>query len=91
MVVGKPSYPVNKIAETKVANPILIFDEVDKCKADGRNGDPVATLLMMTERENASGYFNECLMAGVNLSYVNFFATANDISHLPLPFLSRFY
>ncbi|MEG3619770.1 AAA family ATPase [Magnetovibrio sp. PR-2] len=87
---ANPSYPVNKIAETKVANPILVFDEVDKTKADGRNGDPVATLLMMTERENAAGYFDECLMAGVNLSYVNFVATANDIAHLPLPFLNRF-
>lgn len=87
---ANPSYPVNKIVETRVANPLLIFDEVDKSQADGRNGDPIQTLLMMTERENAAGYFDECLMCGVNLSYVNFFATANEVEHLSMPFLSRF-
>ncbi|MEG3617707.1 AAA family ATPase [Magnetovibrio sp. PR-2] len=87
---ANPSYPTLKISETKCPNPVLIFDEVDKSKAGGWNGDPIQTLLMWTERENAKAFFDDCLLTSIKLSFVNFFATANEIKDLPMPFLSRF-
>ena len=35
-------------------------------------------------------FFDGCLMANVDLRFVNFWATANDISEMPKPLIDRF-
>ncbi|PCI39747.1 MAG: hypothetical protein COB46_08120 [Rhodospirillaceae bacterium] len=87
---AQPSYPVIKMNDNECANVVILLDEIDKCKADGRNGDPHASLLSMLEPESARNYHDDALMCHVNISMVNWIATANDISHMPMPLLSRF-
>ncbi|MEG3618735.1 AAA family ATPase [Magnetovibrio sp. PR-2] len=85
-----PAYPVVKMSETACPNTVMIFDEIDKTAASGQNGDPLQTILMWTERENARGFFDDCLQTTVDMRHANFFATANQIKNLPMPLLSRF-
>ena len=87
---AQPAFPVTKIAETHCANPMLLIDEIEKAASETkRNGDPLATLLMFLEPENARSFFDECLMTAVDLSHINWMATANSLKGLTQPLLSR--
>lgn len=83
-----PSGPVNAMHRHLCANPVLIIDEIDKAKAVNNNGHIWSTLLSMLNGDG--NYYDSCLMANVDLRYVNFWATANDITSMPEPLLDRF-
>ena len=83
-----PCGPVVAMHRYQCANPVLLIDEIDKAKDAMNNGHIWTTLLSML---NGDGhYFDSCLMSNVDLRYVNFWATANDIHELPRPLLDRF-
>ena len=70
------------------ANPVLLIDEIDKAKESSNNGHIWTTLLSML---NGDGhYFDSCLITNIDLRFVNFWATANDLNELPRPLLDRF-
>jgi ATP-dependent Lon protease len=77
------------MARHRVANPVIILDEVDKASDDRRNGRITDTLLAMLEPETARTWFDEALMEAVDLSHISWVLTANDASGLPRPLLSR--
>lgn len=87
---GQPGLVVQLMAERRIANPLVVIDELDKAGTSTHNGRIWDTLLQMTERTNARQVFDEYLYAPVDLSHVSWVATANDVAQLPGALLSRF-
>lgn len=74
----------------KVANGIVIIDEIDKAGGQSSGGDPINALLNLLEPHTAAHFSDEFLEVPMDASHLNYVATANDISNLPAPVLSRF-
>ncbi len=84
-----PARVIEILRETEVANPIVLLDEIDKAGGGYRNGRITATLLTMLEPETRARFYDEALTTNVDLSYVNWILTANDVQLLGRPLLSR--
>lgn len=86
---SRPCLPFQLMSESGTANPFIILDEIDKGTSIGsQNGSIVGAALNMLS--SSGKFFDNCLMANVDISYVSFMATANDISQVPAPLLDRF-
>ncbi len=86
---ASPSIPVKAMVATRHANVILMIDEFDKL-GDGRyNGNPSEALLGMLERETSARYPDDFLEAEVDLSWITFALTANDVYGLSPPLRDR--
>ena len=87
--------PVNAMLAHEIANPILVLDELDKAAGGGNvnsaqsNGSVMGALLSMMNGDGR--YFDTCLQANVDLSYVGFIATANTLKGIPDAVLDRFF
>ena len=86
---AKSSLAVQTILDHKIGNPLIVLDELDKAGGSESNGHPVQTLLGLLEPSSAKNWFDPFLMGHVDLSFVNWIATANDIKQLPTTLLSR--
>lgn len=78
------------LAYERFANPLIVLDELDKVVQDTRY-DPLASLYTLLEPSSARNFTD--LSIGdfdVNASHINWVATANELSNIPLPILSRF-
>lgn len=70
------------------ANPLIILDEIDKVSVD--RFDPLGPLYTLLEVETAQTFQDQSIPdLLIDASHVRIFATANDISALPSPLLSR--
>lgn len=74
-----PCFPALAMVQHLTANPIVVIEEVDKAGVGSRHGDPVASLLTLTEPGTARLYWDRCLMAPCDLSHVNWIMTANSL------------
>lgn len=83
-----PSFMSRFFVQESVAGGIIGFDEIDKTSTGSQNGNIRDSLINMLERQNS--YNDQYLHSRLDLSGISFIATANDISHLPAPLLSRF-
>lgn len=84
----RPGAVPQAMATHGVANPAIVFDEIDKTTMAGsQNGSVSAALLSLI---GASEAYDSCLMTKVDVSKVSFLATANDISRVDAPLLDRF-
>jgi hypothetical protein len=88
-VTATPSAPVLLMSEHKVANPLVIVDEIEKASTDGRNGSVSGVLHAMLQPP-ATGWVDSCLMAPVELGHVSWIATANSLDGLPDSLVKRF-
>lgn len=86
----QPALPVVAMVQHRIANPVVILDEIEKVSPERRNGNPHDTLLGMLERRTAGNWYDRCLMAAVDLRHVLWVATANSLDGIPVPLLSRF-
>ena len=86
---AQPCWPALVMSQTRTANPVLVLEEAEKVTGDGRNGDPLATLLTMIEAETASHYWDKCLLAEIDLSHACWILTCNDVERLPAVLRSR--
>ena len=84
-----PSYVLQIVRQSRVANPLMLVDEIDKTNADGRNGDIRQTLLGMLEPTTAKAWLDEGLATQVDLSGISWVLTANDVHSLRGPLLTR--
>jgi hypothetical protein len=82
-------FPLTAIAETKVANPVVMIDELDKAAPGYWNGSLHTAMMPFLERETSKAYPDVGFEIEVDLSHVNYCATANDDSHLPKPLKDR--
>jgi ATP-dependent Lon protease len=72
-----------------VANPVVIFDEVDKALDESRFS-PLKALLSLLEKRDAKRFTDEFFTVPVDASRINFFGLANTLQPLSQPLLSRF-
>ncbi len=86
---SSPALPVKIIEANKVANPLILMDEVEKAGGSTRAGWIHDTLLTFTENESSRNFLDEYLEVHVDLSHVNWIMTSNDRSLLPPTLRSR--
>lgn len=74
----------------RVANPIILLDEIDKISRDSKY-DPMGPLYSLLEVTTSRRFCDQSLKeVTLDASHINWIATANDISAIPKPILSRF-
>ena len=85
-----PSAPTRAVNQLRIANPILMVDEIEKAGTSSRNGRLWDALLPFLERETAARYRDVSLDAELDLSWISHIATANSIENLPDPLRDRY-
>ena len=83
-----PGRIVSSISKTKVNNPLILLDEVDKTSNDHK-GDVSSALLEVLDSEQNVFFTDHYFEVSVDLSNVLFVATANDVSSIPEPLRDR--
>lgn len=84
------SVPAQAIVQSKIANPLIIIDEVEKAGTGRHNGNLTDALLALTEPTSSRQFFDPYLEAPVDLSAVSYLGTVNDADLLPSPLRDRF-
>jgi ATP-dependent Lon protease len=82
-----PGKVIQKLNKTKVKNPLILLDEIDKMAMDMR-GDPASALLEVLDPEQNSRFNDHYLEVDYDLSEVMFVCTANSMN-IPAPLLDR--
>jgi hypothetical protein len=85
----EPSVPARAVAQGKIANPVVLIDEIDKSSTSQHQGRLVDALLPFCDRETAGRYRDQSLDSEIDLSMVSCVACANDVSKLPSPLRDR--
>lgn len=83
-----PSLILSTLNETRIANPFLILNEIDK-PVSSHNGNLVSRLLPLLERSEARAWRENYLNATLDLSRLNWCFTANDLASIPDALRSR--
>ncbi len=83
-----PGKMVQALKDTRVANPVIMLDEVDKIGASYQ-GDPASALLEVLDPEQNGEFLDHYLDLRVDLSKVLFICTANTLDTIPGPLLDR--
>ncbi len=88
---SRPSALISGLAKHKVANIIVVLDEIDKLTDVSRNAlaTPTENLIGLVQRETAKVYRDSHLQMTVDLSYLNFIFLANDLSRIAAPLRDR--
>jgi ATP-dependent Lon protease len=86
----QPSAPVRAIHQTRIANPIVFVDEIDKTATSLHAGRLVLALMPHLDRETSSRFRDVSLDAEVDPSWINHVATANETEDLPAPLKDRY-
>lgn len=84
-----PGEPVVRIHVSQTANPVIVFDEVEKVSTGGTGGDPRTALLPLLQRSTAESYRCPYLQDTIDLSRISWVLTANSLQGLPAPLLDR--
>jgi len=87
---ARPGAIAQLIATEKVANPLMVVDEIDKAATDNRNGSIWDVMLQLIEPSTSKNYLDECLQVSCDFSWVSWIATCNTLGGLPKPLLDRF-
>ncbi|UYO55200.1 AAA family ATPase [Rhodopseudomonas palustris] len=87
---ARTSVPLTAVAELRVANPIVMIDEIDKAATSRQNGALDQALLPFLERETSRRYPDPGIEIEVDLSHVSYVATANLEVGIPQHLLDRF-
>ncbi len=85
----EPCHPFLAVSRGRVANPLVLVDEVDKAATRTAHGRLWDALLPFLERETAAAYPDPALQVDLDLSAVSFVMTANSIACLPAPLVDR--
>lgn len=83
-----PGKFIQALKQVKVANPVLMLDEIDKVGASYQ-GDPASALLEVLDPEQNSEFLDHYLDLRFDLSNVLFICTANQLDTIPRPLLDR--
>jgi hypothetical protein len=83
-------HPLLAIARGRTANPLILIDELEKAATRTDYGRLWDCLLGFIEPETGSRYPDPALQIALDLSHVNYVATANSLEPLPTPLRDRF-
>ncbi len=83
-----PGRIISAVKKSKVNNPLLILDEVDKLSNDYK-GDPTSALLEVLDAEQNHSFQDHYIDMPFDLSNVMFITTANDYDAIPAPLRDR--
>ena len=83
-----PGKFIQTLKQTKVANPVIMLDEVDKMGAS-YHGDPASALLEVFDSEQNDKFVDHYLDIPFDLSKVLFITTANQLDTIPNTLLDR--
>lgn len=87
---ARTSTPLQLVHRARVANPVVILDELEKAGTSRHNGSLVDSLLSFLEPSSARRILDPALEVEVDLSAVSYIATANDLDGVPAPLKDRF-
>ena len=85
---GTVGFIASSLADSKTANPIFLIDEIDKASEDARYS-PLSPFYSLLEPHSARRFKDEALEIDIDASKIIWIATANDLSRIPDPILSR--
>jgi ATP-dependent Lon protease len=85
-----PSAPARAVNQTRIANPILLTEEIEKAATSSRNGRLWDAMLPYLDRETAARIRDVSLDSELDLSGILHIATANSTENLPGPLLDRY-
>jgi ATP-dependent Lon protease len=87
---SQASVPARAILQSRIANPLIMLDEIEKSGSGTYNGRLWDALVPFLERETSGKYRETGLDTEMDLSWCSFCATANSVDGLPGPLLNRF-
>ncbi|MGY4466971.1 ATP-dependent Lon protease [Bradyrhizobium sp. LB9.1b] len=87
---AEPCHPLLAIAQGKIANPLILLDELDKSATRSDYGRLWDCLLGFLEAETNARYPDPALQVDLNLSHISYVATVNSLDPLPSPIRDRF-
>ena len=87
---AEPCHAFLAIAQGKIANPLVLIDEIEKAGTRNDYGRLWDCLLGFLEVESAGRYPDPALQTPLDLSHVSYISTANSIDPLPSPIRDRF-
>ncbi|QFT59052.1 Lon protease 1 [Sulfitobacter sp. THAF37] len=86
---SSPGIPVRTLGASDHANPLIVLDEIDKAGTSHGGGDPVEALLPLLQRDMSRDFVCPYLQGGIDLSWISWIATANDLRRVPDPIKDR--
>jgi ATP-dependent Lon protease len=86
---AEPCHPFLAIAQGKIANPLILIEELEKAATRNDYGRLFDCLLGFLEPETSVRYPDPALQTNLDLSQVSYVATANSLDPLPSPIRDR--
>lgn len=86
---SSPGKVFELLVQGETANPILVVDELDKASSEARF-PPANALYQLLEPETAKRFSDQsCLHVKLDATRISWIVTANYLSQIPVPILSR--
>jgi ATP-dependent Lon protease len=86
---AEPCHPFLAVAAGRIANPLILIDEIEKSGTRSDYGRLWDCLLGFFEPETSVRYPDPALQTNLDLSQVSYVATANSLDPLPSPIRDR--
>ena len=81
-LASMPGSIINALIRTKVNNPVVLLDEIDKIRDNNYGGSASAALLEILDPEQNVAFTDHFLDLGVDISNVMFLCTSNSVKEI---------